>query len=203
MSDVDIINKLNKKLRSPLKERDKLTWFLKGYKLNSVGDVIQINLFKAHLNGEIPQELFELKHLEHLDIRENDIIEVPKELSQLHSLRFLDLRNNSIDDLPNELSELKELEKLYLANNQFKKVPQALAVFESLWLIDLMENQISEGCEILLEAPMLTNIYLKDNQIKQFPFNKVESFIDELILLNNPMEKPENLPMDYFNKLMI
>lgn len=203
MNDVEIIKQLNSKLRIQLKQRDKLAWFLKGYCINEEGHVTQLNLFNAQVNGQIPDEVFQLKHLQHLDIRDNNLSRIPEDIKHLKQLQFLDARNNDINDLPQSIAQLDNLEKLYLANNKFTTVPTVISELESLWLIDLIDNTICKGCEYLFSAPMLTNIYLKNNKIENFPFDNITAYIDELNISENPITTPSTFKHDMVSKLII
>ncbi len=203
MKDAEIIEQLNSKLRNPLKLRDKLTWFLKGYCVNDNGDVIQLNLFNSQLKGEIPDEVFDLKHLEHLDIRENELSCLPDKISNLKQLQSLDARYNLLKDLPDSFSGLEYLEKLYLGNNSFSSIPSIVSEMESLWLIDLTDNKISKDCEHLFSAPMLTNIYLKNNQLTNFPFDSINAYIDELNLSENQLNVDSSFKHEMVNNLIL
>jgi len=202
MSDHQLIDKLNSKLKYPLKQHQKLTWFLRGYQLNEAGNVTHLNIFKSGFNNIIPKEVFLFKHLQQLDLRNNNLIHLPQEINQLKELNTLDIRHNQLKDLSLSLSKLLNLEKLYLANNLFESIPVALAHLEALWLIDFSENQINSGFEHLLKAEMLTNIYLKDNKISSFPFEEIEAYIDELVLSDNPITVSPHYKHPLINKLI-
>ncbi|MBS2100546.1 leucine-rich repeat domain-containing protein [Carboxylicivirga linearis] len=203
MSDYQLIDKLNLKLRHPLKQHQKLTWFLRGYQLDEVGNVTHLNVFKSGFDNAIPEEVFQFKHLQQLDLRNNNLIELPQEINQLKGLNTLDIRHNQLKDLSINLSKLLNLEKLYLANNLFECIPTVLAHLEALWLIDFSENQIHSGLEHLLKAEMLTNIYLKDNKIESFPFEKIEGYIDELVLSENLISVSSEFKHPLINKLFL
>nr|WP_319399484.1 hypothetical protein [uncultured Carboxylicivirga sp.] len=202
MSDIQLIEQLNTQLKSPLKQHQQLTWFLKGYQLNEDDNVTHLNLFKCGLDNIIPLEVFQFKHLQQLDLRNNNLTQLPQEIKLLEELKILDIRHNKLKYLSQTLSELLNLEKLYLANNLFESIPAVIADLESLWLIDFSENLVNSGIEYLLRAEMLTNIYLKDNKIEYFPFEKIEGYIDELILSENPLYDKSVSAHDRINKLI-
>lgn len=203
MTDLQIIEQLNSKLRHPLRQQEKLTWFLKGYIVDNLSNITHLNIFKSNLNGSFPEEIPLLKKLKHLDIRENNITDIPDNIIELKQLNYLDIRFNSLSSLPDRFSQLDCLEKLYLGHNNFTDIPQAIGKLESLWLLDLTENKINKGCEILLTAPMLTNIYLNNNKIKHFPFDKVDNYIDELVLTGNTLGHSQYPIKNNINKLII
>ncbi len=203
MSDQKVIDHLNTKLRNPLKQHKKLTWFLKGYQLDDNNNVTHLNIFKSGLNNTIPTEIFQLRSLKHLDIRENNLNIIPDLIQNLKHLQSLDIRNNNLSTLPQSIINLEYLEKLYLGNNSFTTIPRQISQLESLWLIDLTENQLAEGCEWLLKAPMLTNIYLGHNQLKSFPFTAIDGYIDELVLIENPISDYPKQTDHIIRKLII
>ena len=126
MSDYQLIDKLNLKLKYPLKQHQKLTWFLRGYQMNEAGNVTHLNVFKSGFDNIIPKEVFKFKYLQQLDLRNNNLIELPQEINQLKELNTLDVRHNQLKDLSLNLSKLENLEKLYLANNLFECIPTVL-----------------------------------------------------------------------------
>lgn len=195
MTDTSIIDRLNKKLKRPLKQPERLTWFTKGYKVNSEGNVTHLNIFKSNLMDSIPNEIFELSHLEHLDIRENEIHHLPDDFKALQNLRFIDLRFNNIESLPNGFSKLIQLEKLYLGHNSIRSIPQVIESLIKLNLLDMSENQITDGCDYLIKTPHLKNIYLNNNLIKHFPFDQlINNQLNELALIDNPLSnKPQTI----------
>ena len=192
MSDIKIIEALNQHLIYPVKQVKKISWICNGYVLNDKQELTHLSIFKCQLQGHIPVELFQLKHLEYLDIRENEIAALPDDISLLQQLNYLDIRNNQLQNLPETFAQLQKLEKLYLAQNAFSAIPIQISALAKLDLIDLSNNQITHGCDELLQTSQLRNIYLNNNQLGHFPFDQIINQINELVLIDNPIkEKPD------------
>ena len=59
------------------------------------------DLYLSHCDlMRIPEEVFQLDHLEHLDLRNNRIMFIPKEIAGLKKLKGLYLNNNKLKELP-------------------------------------------------------------------------------------------------------
>lgn len=191
MDDLTTIHQLSRKLNKNLKQMKKIVWFSRGFQLNEQQQVTHLSIFRAGLDGQWPEELFQLKHLEYLDIRENDLNSIPDAIMHLQQLNCLDVRLNQIDTLPSVLSELPQLKKLYLGNNRFTTVPETIEECQTIQLLDFTNNAITDGCEYLFHTPSLKQIYLNNNQITNFPFKAITNPIEELSLSNNPIENKE------------
>jgi len=189
MNDLEIIERLNQKIPDKLKQLKKIAWFLQGYQLNDRQQVTHLSIFRMNLKGKWPEELFQLKHLEYLDIRENELETIPDSIAQLQMLKNLDMRLNQLTELPAEMSQLPCLNKLYLANNHFELVPAVVAHCPSLELIDLTNNKIASACEYLVQSQSLNQIYLNNNLVTSFPFETITRPIEELNLSENPLKK--------------
>jgi len=188
LTDTEIIEKLTQKMPRKLKLMAKIVWFSRGYQVNEQNQVTHLSIFNMDLCGQWPAELFQLQHLEYLDIRDNALASIPDSIASLQKLKCLDVRLNLLTSLPSAISQLPQLEKLYLAQNQFTSIPGTIAQCPTLELIDLTNNAIAQGCEHLLEANTLKRIYLNNNQIKHFPFDQVSRPIEELNVCENPLE---------------
>mmetsp|Transcript_26424 Transcript_26424/g.36849 ORF Transcript_26424/g.36849 Transcript_26424/m.36849 type:complete len:899 (-) Transcript_26424:143-2839(-) len=95
-----------------------------------------IDLSKKSLHV-IPENVFEMQHLEQLFAEENEIIYLPTDLGRLENLRELGLHENSLICIPSEIGKLRKLKSLSLAVNRIGKVPPAigdLGALEQLWL---------------------------------------------------------------------
>lgn len=64
---------------------------------------------------EIPSQIFELSHLEVLNLRDNDISEIPRDILHLRNLKSLNLIDNHLKEIPEYLSELPLLNSICLS----------------------------------------------------------------------------------------
>ncbi len=199
MQDIEIIAKLEERLPRKLKKLENITWFSKGYVLNGKGNVTHLSIFNVRLKGVFPEEIFLLKDLEYLDIRENGLMSIPPEIGLLNNLGYLDIRYNELTGLPEEFGKLTKLRKLYLGYNSFDDVPDHLDKLEKLYLIDLTENALMSGVEKLFKLPSLTNIYLQTNRLKSFPFDEVPH--GKIIELNISENRIGEIPSFAFERI--
>jgi Leucine-rich repeat (LRR) protein len=84
------------------------------------GLTAKVELMKRELRY-LPSLLFELVHITHLDLSENQLESVPEEILCLVALKWLSFAKNKIDvqAIPVHLSHLKALEYLSVAGNPF------------------------------------------------------------------------------------
>ena len=103
-----------------------------------------LNLRECNLE-EIPAEVFELKHLEVLDlgnykeVRSNLINQIPKEIVKLENLTYLDLHRNIVENLPNEINQLQNLKNLNLEGNRLQGLPSKMDQLVNLTKLNLTE----------------------------------------------------------------
>ncbi|EOY19762.1 Serine-threonine protein kinase, plant-type, putative [Theobroma cacao] len=93
----------------------------------------KIDLSSSGLSGTLPTESFcQLKHLEYLDISENNLKgNLPECFSNLTSLEILDLSSNQFSGNISCLRNLTSLQEFYLSNNNFE-IPSSLRPFFNL-----------------------------------------------------------------------
>jgi len=92
----------------------------------------------------LPQEIFDLSHLQYLYLEGNGIKEVPPELCKnLTRLLWLDLRRNALESLPTNISSLSKLKNLLLEGNQIKRLPLELGLLTNLTGLNLRNNPLS------------------------------------------------------------
>lgn len=101
---------------------------------------------------ELPIQLFQLKHLHHLDISRNSISTLPvaetkdDEGWECHNLEYFDLGKNQLTSLPGVLFKLPHLRELNACHNRIQEVAMCI------WL-----------------APSLKKLYLQNNLLTSFP----------------------------------
>jgi internalin A len=119
------------------------------------------NIFELYLNGlklkEMPNEVFDLKHLKELHFVGNMLRDIPLELISLTNLEVLYLFNNKIEDIPNEIIFLENLKEIHLRKNPIKSIP--IEVFESsknhLTAIRNYINSLKKGTKNLNEVKVI------------------------------------------------
>lgn len=88
---------------------------LKSIKLNDKNylKVKSLNLSYNKFTS-FPNEIFQMKNLEHLSLSNTNISSIPEEIIELQKIKTLNLRRAPIGYLPKNISKLKNLTKLLL-----------------------------------------------------------------------------------------
>lgn len=138
--------------------------------------VVKLVLRKQHLKT-FPQEIFQFKNLQYLDLSKNSIKDIPdsigtltqlqyfscsknglqhlsKEIGKLHNLVYLNLNQNDLEMLPPQIGNLEKLETLDLWSNNFDEYPASLSNLKSLRVIDLRNILISDETQAYLKGLM-------------------------------------------------
>jgi hypothetical protein len=95
--------------------------------------------------GTIPERVFDLKELRHLNLVGKGLTELSPRIGELAFLQRLDLARNSLTSLAPALGELDELQDLDLADNQLGTVIGVLRNLRSLRYCRLDGNPLSVG----------------------------------------------------------
>lgn len=107
MADLEIIKQIEQEINRELE-------FGKNYKTDENNNVILLNLADFKLNV-LPESLFKLENLEHLDLYGNKQIKDYSQINRLTKLYWLNISENNFnsDDLANILRNCKSLKWLY------------------------------------------------------------------------------------------
>jgi len=107
------------------------------YKIDLNGHITGIYVYGYH-NFQInfiPQQIYKLKYLEELVLREQNIKIIPESITSLKSLKHLDLSQNNINTIPDFFKKLTTLEMLDLGENNIRKIPDFLKLLKlELWV---------------------------------------------------------------------
>lgn len=125
-----------------------------------------LNLSNAKLTN-LPINLFELEHLEHLILSFNELTEIPYSITKLRNLKRLVLTGNKLESVPKYLQELPNLVYLSLARNNIRKFTYEFKCSKLQELI-LSENQLTELPD-LLDFPALEVLELRHNRLSSLP----------------------------------
>ena len=167
--------------------------------------------------GEIPEEVFELTHLEHLLLgaeekkrwvyglevhkgwawfeksfyfHNNYIIELPHKIVGLASLKSLDLSFNALWIFPIEITLLKNLATLDLSNNRLSQLPKEIIQLQSLTILYLSNNNLSQLPKEITQLQNLTILYLSNNNLSQLPKEIIQlQNLTTLDLRNNSLSQ--------------
>lgn len=91
---------------------------------------------------QLPSEVWDLVHLERLNVGFNQLESVSPNIARLTELRYLNLAGNQLGSLPPEIGELANLEYLQLMGNQIDSVPPEIGCLRKLRCLHLSDNQL-------------------------------------------------------------
>jgi Leucine-rich repeat (LRR) protein len=130
----------------------------------------------------VPPDLFTLKSLTELDLRENpQFVELPSQIGELVNLELLDLYGNGFKTIPATIGKLSKLRTLDLRNNAFssENIPPQLGRCEALEKLLLSQN-------VLTSVPLeVTDLKLKASDTCCVSCFFSSFFAQELDLANN------------------
>ena len=107
--------------------------------------VTGIDLSFNNLNGALPHQLTELKHLQNLNLFRNSISgELPSSMGSLTNLRTLNIGFNKLSGtIPESIGELKNLTSLQLFMNSLKgEIPVSIGNLKELRSIQLFNRHL-------------------------------------------------------------
>ena len=145
---------------------------------------------------EIPKEIFELKNLKKLILRNNKIKTIPSDIENLKrletldlsgnnisnfyakictlkNLKILNLNNNLVKSIPLQISNLKKLRSLHLSKNKLKIFPTHVYSLENLRELDISNNEIEIIEDKIENLHNLKKIWLNNQQITYFPIQSL------------------------------
>lgn len=140
-------------------------WIDEGCNKKTGEKVVKLRLFGENLL-ELPDEIFELKNLEHFDCMSNRIKIIPKSIKKLKKLKFFDCSHNQISLMPMELFCLVELEKLFISHNKITCIPMEICKMENLFCLRANSNLIDKIANEILNCKKLVEIYVSNNPIQ-------------------------------------
>ena len=94
-----------------------------------------VNLRFLYINGNgtaIPDEIFHLNKLIHLDLENCEIGKGLEALSNLNALQYLSLDGSTFEALPDDIGDLQELLVLSLVETTADKIPQSMEQLQKL-----------------------------------------------------------------------
>lgn len=142
----------------------------------------------------IPDEVFELKHLETLSVIGFSLTVIPDSISELVNLTSLDLKNNALTHIPEAISNLQKLRYLDLSSNQITSAEPVFDLQNLNWL-SLSHNELTDIPESISGLQKLTYLSLSSNRLRTLPagFSRLKE-LSMLELHNNSFtEVPDSV----------
>ncbi|MFE4076980.1 COR domain-containing protein [Peribacillus sp. YIM B13477] len=154
-----------------LKELPKEIGKLKSLKRLYLGNVhLMRNSTSIYKNNieRLPDEFFELKNLEFLDLYYLNIKELSSKITNLCNLNGLFLTGNEFKVFPTHIFDLRNLTKLALPSN-FKEIPAGIDKLVNLDFLNIIETEITHLPEEIGNLIKLTVLRLDNSKIKTLP----------------------------------
>ncbi len=143
LTDLELIKIIAEKIGHDYEESFEVIDTKVGYYLNNENHVIQLYINNCNLMTEtIPEEVWELTHLQTLYLSSNMIAIFPLGLLKLKNLVHLHMNGNALRRVPGRICELCSLESLDLAGNKLETLPPEIGGMTSLKKLRLNTNGI-------------------------------------------------------------
>jgi len=141
---------------------------------------------------KIPKVLFDLPHLNDLNISYNAIDVLPSTIEKWTALQTLDLSSNNIQRLPPEFAQLSALEKLSLSNNKLKTFPTVLLKLPLLKELSLYGTPLNQLPAEIVQLQQLEQVNFGFTDLTAFPKELLE--IKSLICIELAGNDIESIP---------
>ena len=105
-------------------------------------DSVYILVLKREKLTEFPEEIFQFRNLQKLDLSRNKIQVIPREIGTLSHLTNLNLSRNKLGTLPPDIGNLKNLKQLFIYQNNIAFLPSEIGDLESLVYLDMWDNEL-------------------------------------------------------------
>ncbi|GAY61198.1 hypothetical protein CUMW_207990 [Citrus unshiu] len=153
---------------------------------NFTGHVLQLNLGNPNPNygtgsklvGKINPSLFDLKHLIHLDLSDNDFqgIQIPSYLGSLKNLRYLNLSGAEFAGvIPHQLGNISNLQYLDLSKSYYELQVESISWLSGLSFLEHLDLSLvdltksSDGLVTINSLPSLKVLKLSYCELHHFP----------------------------------
>lgn len=158
--------------------------------------MINSGTLSKHLDC-LPEELFELKKIEYLEISpitKSNIIKIQPLISDLKNLREIILKNHSIEVIPEEIENLHNIIRLNFSSNYLTSIPELKLLRNTLEMLSLSDNYITIFPINILKFKKLEELNLSSNEIVDIPIGIKE--ISSLKVLDLSENQITNLPKE-------
>lgn len=147
---------------------------------------------------ELPNWIGELKTLKRLDTYKNKLTKLPKAISKLKSLKYLNLGSNKLDKLPESIGNLTSLKELVLYENCIESLPESIGCLKDLEIILIQQNLLNQIPHSIGNLKTLKTLNLSDNPISALPRSMINmSSLEKLQIQKTNI----NVNKDLFKKL--
>ncbi len=124
-------------------------------------------------HSSLPKTIFYFRKLKELNILRYSFVDLPDELSNLIHLEHLDLSYNYIHDadLLSVICSLPKLQSLKLQNNNLKRLPNEFSRLTNLTRFENIRNKNNDphSLSLICSLPKLQSLKLENNGLNNFP----------------------------------
>jgi len=118
---------------------------------------------------EVPEEVFNLIHLEELSLAGNNLTEIPDAIGNLESLEKLQLSGNRLRHLPQNIRKLKNIKGLWLHGNLLETLPEEIGYLKSLQQLAVAGNRLRYIPESIGSLTNLYEFVAAGNSLRDLP----------------------------------
>ncbi|KAF7654732.1 hypothetical protein LDENG_00065630 [Lucifuga dentata] len=132
--------------------------------------------------NQLPDQLRNLKKLQHLDLSMNDFTCMPDCVVSLPALEWLDMGGNRLQSLPEDMHRMEKLQTLWLQRNELQKLPENISRMKSLDTLVLSSNRLRDIPSLMEDMSNLRFVNFRDNPLSldvQLPARKKKAEDDE------------------------
>ncbi|XP_074523503.1 leucine-rich repeat-containing protein 39 [Halichoeres trimaculatus] len=115
--------------------------------------------------NHLPDQLQNLKNLQHLDLSMNDFTCMPDCVVALPALEWLDMGGNRLQHLPEDIHRMEKLHTLWLQRNQLEKLPDSISRMASLDTLVLSGNNLRDIPPLMEDMSNLRFVNFRDNPL--------------------------------------
>lgn len=132
-------------------------------------------VYRLDLSGSklkvLPEELRQMRNLNHLDLGHNKLKELPDWFKELEHLQELRLSRNRLVLFPTDICELVHMKRLDLSRNAIEALPPCIGQLTELFSLDLWSNELVDFPE---EMEKLEALRFMDLRVIQFEVPDME-----------------------------
>ena len=123
-------------------------------KLSDFKETITLICIQNNKFQEIPEILYELDKLKHLNMHGNYLSRIPADITKLRNLARLYLGDNDLTSLPDIFGQFQNLQKASFEKNDLTRLPPSFGKLRKLETLDLSENNIVIFPQVLFDLQL-------------------------------------------------
>jgi len=138
-------------------------------------------VYRLDLSGqklkEVPEEIRQLRNLNHLDLGSNKLKSVPDWLGELVHMQELRISRNKLSDFPLGICKMLHLKRLDLSRNALTGLPPCIGKLTELFSLDLWSNDLEDFPEELENLVSLRFMDLRAIQFEVPEMDRIQTLV--------------------------